>query len=56
MTDAYGNHAVGKMILDFLGVLNLTGKLGYNPTWWFYSCIIVLYLLYPLLHKKLSNK
>lgn len=56
MTDAYGNHAVVKMILDFLGVLNLTGALGYNPTWWFYSCIIVLYLLYPLLHKKLSNK
>ena len=56
MTDAYGNHAVVKMVLDFLGVLNLTGKLGYNPTWWFYSCIIVLYLLYPLLHKKLSYK
>lgn len=56
MTDAYGNHAVVKMILDFFGVLNLTGKLGYNPTWWFYSCIIVLYLLFPLLHKYISSK
>lgn len=56
MTDAYGNHAIVKMLLDFFGVLNLTGTLGYNPTWWFYSCIIVLYLLYPLLHKILSYK
>lgn len=56
MTDAYGDHAVIKMILDFFGVLNLTGALGYNPTWWFYSCIIVLYLLFPLLHKLISSK
>lgn len=34
-------------ILDFLGLLNLTGKLGYNPTWWFYSCIILLYIAFP---------
>lgn len=54
--DAYGNHAVVKMILDFFGLLNLTGKLGYNPTWWFYSCIIVLYLAFPLLHKWITNK
>ncbi|MDE6020524.1 MAG: acyltransferase, partial [Ruminococcus sp.] len=36
-------------ILDFLGLLNITGKLGYNPTWWFYSCIILLYLIFPLI-------
>lgn len=45
----YGGHSVIKLILDLLGLLNITGKLGYNPTWWFYSCIIVLYLLFPLI-------
>ena len=55
ITDAYGDHAVMKMILDFFGLLNMTGNFGYNSTWWFYSCIIVLYLLYPLLHKKLCD-
>lgn len=54
--DAYGNHAIIKMILDWFGLLNLTGSLGYNPTWWFYSCIILLYLGFPLLHKWLTNK
>ena len=44
LIDAYGNHCFFKMLLDFLGILNLTGNLGYNPTWWFYSCIILLYL------------
>ena len=54
--DAYGNHAIIKMILDFFGLLNLTGSYGYNPTWWFYSCIILLYLFFPLLHKCLFSK
>lgn len=49
--DVYLNNIIVKVILDFLGVLNLTGELGYNPTWWFYACIIVLYLLFPLLNK-----
>ncbi len=45
----YGENAVGKFILDFLGLLNITGEYGYNPTWWFYSCITVLYALFPLI-------
>lgn len=56
LSDAYGNHAFVKMILDFFGLLNLTGSYGYNPTWWFYSCIILLYLGFPVLHKWLTNK
>lgn len=56
LIDAYGNHCFFKMLLDFLGILNLTGNLGYNPTWWFYSCIILLYLSFPLLHKWITNK
>lgn len=35
-------------ILDFLGLINITGQFGYNPTWWFYSCILLLYLIFPL--------
>lgn len=37
----------------FLGILKLFGAEHYNPTWWFYSCIILLYLLFPLLNKTL---
>lgn len=52
-TDAYGDHAALKAVLDFLGILKLFGTEHYNPTWWFYSCIILLYLLFPLLNKTL---
>lgn len=39
-----------KSVLDFLGIINwFGGSTPYNPTWWFYSCIIGLYLLFPLL-------
>ena len=47
--DVYGTHTILKSGLDILGLLNLTGQLGYNATWWFYSCIIVLYMIYPWL-------
>ena len=56
LAEAYGNHYIIKMILDFFGLLNMAALYGYNPTWWFYSCIILLYLLFPLLHKSLTNK
>lgn len=55
-SNVYGNHVIIKMILDFFGLLNLTGGYGYNPTWWFYSCIILLYLGFPLLHRWLTTK
>ena len=50
-TEAYGDHAVLKEVLDFFGLLKMFGFDSYNPTWWFYNCIIILYLLYPLLNK-----
>lgn len=53
--DVYENHIALKAGLDFFGLLNLTGQLGYNPTWWFYSCIIVLYLLYPWLNSRFER-
>lgn len=47
----YGNHAIIKLVFDFLGVANCFGYYGINPTWWFMSCIILLYLIFPLLSK-----
>ena len=54
-SDVYGNNIILKLVCDFLGVLKLLGHSGYNPTWWFYSCIILLYLVFPIFHKYLSN-
>lgn len=54
-TEVYGTHMTLKAGLEFFGVLNLTGQLGYNPTWWFYSCIIVLYLIFPWLNKQFNK-
>lgn len=51
LESVYGDNIVSKLILDILGLLNFTGEYGYNPTWWFMSCIIGLYLLFPFLYK-----
>lgn len=51
LIEAYGDNSILKTILDLLGVLKIFGISSYNPTWWFYSCIIVLYLLFPFLNK-----
>lgn len=45
----YGQEIISKFLLDFIGLIYLTGEYGYNPTWWFYSCIIILYLLFPFI-------
>ena len=47
----YHNHIVWKFLADFLGLAYNFGFYGFNPTWWFMSCILVLYLLFPLLFK-----
>ena len=49
----YGEHYAWAAFWDFLGLHQaITGSpWGYNPTWWFYSCIIMLYLLYPIIWK-----
>lgn len=55
--DAYGNHPVLPMFIgDILGVLNLSGLYGYNPTWWFYSLIIVCYILFPFLNRWMDSR
>lgn len=52
-SDAYGDHVAIKGALDIFGLLSMFNIDSYNPTWWFYNCILILYLLFPLLNKVL---
>lgn len=46
----YGEHYMFRAFWDFLGLHQAVfNEAGYNATWWFYSCIIVLYLTYPII-------
>lgn len=51
LPDAYGEHVALRGVLDFLGLLKMFGVDSYNPAWWFYNCIIILYLVFPLLNR-----
>ena len=53
--EIYGNHAYVKLFINFLGFQDLFGFYGVNPTWWFYSLIILLYILFPLLNKLMNT-
>lgn len=53
--EAYGNYTGIKFLLDFTGLINAFGLYGYNVTWWFYSCIILLYILFPFLFRLLKK-
>lgn len=48
-------HQIGlQLVTDIFGVHEIffgSPVYCYNPTWWFYSCIIVLYMLFPLIYK-----
>ena len=51
---AYQQHVVLQLATDIMGIHEfIFGSISYcyNPTWWFYSCIILLYMLFPLLYK-----
>lgn len=49
--DVYGEHYMIRIFTDLLGVCSTS---SYNPTWWFYGCIICLYILFPFLYKILD--
>ena len=51
--EVYGDKLILGAISDFFGLHKavIGHPYGYNATWWFYSCIIFLYLLFPLLWK-----
>lgn len=46
--EVYGEHYVIRIFSDLLGICSTS---SYNPTWWFYGCIICLYFLFPFLYK-----
>ena len=51
---AYQHHVGLQLATDLLGIHEIifgSPIYCYNPTWWFYSCIIVLYVLFPLIYK-----
>lgn len=54
--DAYGDYILIKFVLDFFGIISTFGTLGYNATWWFYSLVIVLYLLFPFIYRMAKEK
>lgn len=51
----YGNYVMLKLIINIMGLQELFGFASINSTWWFYSLIIVLYALFPLLFKCMST-
>lgn len=56
INDAYdGNHVVAKFIADVFGLTHFFDFLAINPTWWFMSLIIFLYLIFPFLYRLVNN-
>lgn len=55
--NAYQTNVSWHLLADLLGLHSLifSDTYCYNPTWWFYSCIIVLYLLFPLMYKMMKK-
>jgi peptidoglycan/LPS O-acetylase OafA/YrhL len=47
----YKFHPTFYFFTDLFGIASCFNVLGYNPTWWFMGCIIVLYLIYPFLYR-----
>lgn len=47
----YGQNYIFKAITDFLGIQKILGYKSYNPTWWFITLILGLYLLFPLIYR-----
>ncbi len=49
LTEVYGTHVFPDLIINILGIQHMFGFWGYNPTWWFMTCILILYFIFPLL-------
>ncbi len=48
-SDVFTSNVLFNSIMNFFGLQYFFLEDGYNPTWWFMSCIIALYLLFPFL-------
>lgn len=55
--NAYQTNIGWHLIADLLGLHSLLFRdvYCYNPTWWFYSCIIILYLFFPLMYRMIKR-
>ena len=53
LADAYHGRVISHLLADLSGIHSLIyeNDYCYNPTWWFYSCIILLYLFFPFLYR-----
>lgn len=47
----YGQRFIWPLIINLFGLQDLFYLYGYNPTWWFITLIVLLYLLFPLFYK-----
>lgn len=57
LTGIYGDkHTILGFIIDLLGLATAFKTPTVNPTWWFYSCILLFYTLFPLLVRMVKNK
>lgn len=45
----YITDIIPKLLINFLGFQQYFGYYGYNPTWWFISAILALYVMFPFL-------
>ena len=55
---AFPEYTTFHVVLDVFGLHNWifpSKPYSYNATWWFYSCIIALYLLFPYLYKVMKQ-
>ena len=48
-TAVYQSYVIPKFLIDFCGLSCMFGTQTMNPTWWFYSCIVILYALFPII-------
>ena len=55
LESVYTNNIITKSIADFMGLAYAFEFYGYNATWWFMSCIIMLYLLFPFIYRARNN-
>ncbi len=55
--NAYHNNLGWHLLADIWGLHSLffNDTYCYNPTWWFYSCIILLYLFFPFMYKLIKR-
>lgn len=44
----YENHHFAYFALQFLGLQQIFGFYGFNPTWWYMSAAICLYFIFPM--------